>query len=406
MDLIERIRRWVWARPRVLLIDAPGAGLLRWTTEAELDRRHWTLASSPAETDLLVVLGTPGPELGRAVDVIWSQVPAPRHRTSVEHGVDVGPALDAALEALRDSAGRPQPDELTRPDPTSLLGPSDETGSTEGMEPTGTGHEAMDHGPHGGMDHSGHEGMGHSGHAGTDHSGDGGMEHSGHAGMDHSDHGGMDVAGLPMADTAPDRDGLQLDELRISLGPVLKGWPTGLVLSGRLQGDVLSGVTLRWADADEPGMQPPPDSGDIRLLALDQLARFLDVAGWPTAARDARRARDHLSADGVAAAGHRLAVRTARRVGHSRTLAWSVRGIGVLGDADARALHGDVLDRIRRWGRLAADPEATADAIPELPLERLAELLEGTELAAARLTLASLPMTRRAAEDRAGTAHG
>jgi len=60
MDLIERLRRWAVARPRVLVIDAPGSAALRWTVEAELERRGCALALSPAEADLLLVLGEPG----------------------------------------------------------------------------------------------------------------------------------------------------------------------------------------------------------------------------------------------------------------------------------------------------------------------------------------------------------
>jgi uncharacterized protein involved in copper resistance len=116
-----------------------------------------------------------------------------------------------------------------------------------GMDHAGMDHAGMDHA---GIDHAGmdHAGMDHAGmdHAGMDHAG---MDHGGHGGMDHSGHGGMDVAGLPMAGTVPDRDGLRLDALQVSLGPVLTCWPTGLLLHGQLQGDVLSRVRLTWVDA-------------------------------------------------------------------------------------------------------------------------------------------------------------
>jgi hypothetical protein len=203
------------------------------------------------------------------------------------------------------------------------------------------------------------------------------------------------VAGLPMAGTAPDRDGLQLDALQVALGPVLTGWPTGLLLHGQLQGDVLGHVRLAWADADTGDDRPVCTSEGTRLLALDRLNRFLEVAGWPTAARDARRARDRLrSADPAeAAAGHRFAVQLARRVRRSRTLAWSVRGIGAVEDAGPGDLHGDVLDRVLRWCELAAAPALPAGPLLDVPLEQVARLLEGAELAAARLVVASLPLS-------------
>lgn len=224
------------------------------------------------------------------------------------------------------------------------------------------------------------------------------MDHDVHGGMDHGGHGGMDVAGLPMANTAPDRDGLQLDALRVSLGPVLAGWPTGLLLRGQLQGDVLGDVTLTWADADTGDEGPARASDDARLLALDRLARLLEVAGWPTAARDVRRARDRLrSADPAEAEGaHRVAVQLVRRVRRSRTLAWSVHGIGAIEDANARDLDGDVLDRVRRWCEVAAAPKTSVATSTDLSLERLANLLDGAELAAARLVVASLPLSHPA----------
>jgi hypothetical protein len=388
MDLIERLRRWAVARPRVLVVDAPGSAALRWTVEAELDRRGWPLALSPAEADLLLVMGAPGEELGRAVDVVWSQVPAPRHRASISTGDEVAPALDAAVEALAEAAGRGQPGDDGRPRPGDLL--EQRGGGSHGD------HTGMEHG---GMDPDGHdEDLAHADGHGMDHAG---MDHAGmdHAGMDHSGHGGMDVAGLPMAGTVPDRDGLRLDALQVSLGPVLACWPTGLLLHGQLQGDVLSRVRLTWVDADTGDDGPVCDRDDARFLALDHLSRFLEVAGWPTAARDARRARDRLrSADPAdAAAGHRLAVRLARRVRRSRTLAWSVRGVGAIEHAEPGDLDGDVLDRVRRWCELTAAPELQAGAPPDVPLEQVAPLLEGTELAAARLVVASLQLSHPAA---------
>src|SRR3712207_300136 len=146
MDVIRRVQRWAWSRPRVLLVDAPGAHDLRWTVEAELDRRGWTCASSPAETDLLVVLGTAGEELSRAVDVLWSQVPQPRHRSSVGSGTDVGRVLDTALDGLLATATGAPLDEQTRPSPATLLGRSEDD----------------DHAGHGSMDHTGHTDVDHT----------------------------------------------------------------------------------------------------------------------------------------------------------------------------------------------------------------------------------------------------
>jgi hypothetical protein len=321
-----------------------------------------------------------------------------------------------------------------------------------GMDHTGAGHEGhtmsggMDHSdarheghtmssatdPSGGMDHSGmdHTGAGHEGHTmsgGMDHTGAGHEGHTMSGGMDHrgatdhgggheghtmsgaTDHGGGgheghamhsgDVAGLAMAMTAPDRDGLELDALQVSLGPVLPGWPTGLLVKATMQGDILTGVTATWIDSEPESGGRTEAAGDPRRRALDQLARLLTVAGWPTAAKEARRARDGLgSVDrAVAAAAERRATRLVRTVRRSRTLAWSVRDMGRTSAAEGSGpLAGqvgasDVLDRVRRWCDVV-ETGTDQGELAALPLAELTSLLEGAELATARLVLASLAL--------------
>lgn len=110
-------------------------------------------------------------------------------------------------------------------------------------------------------------------------------------------HGGMAMpAGLPMADRAPDRDGLMLDRLHLPLGPVLPFWPAGLVLHVGLQGDVVQEAAAEVLDAGGRA-EPFWDGPWRRALAgdavsrgavarqraachLDSLARLLGVAGW------------------------------------------------------------------------------------------------------------------------------
>ena len=409
MDLIARLRNWALARPRVLLVDAPGAMTLRWSVEAELNRRGWRRAVSPAGTDLLVFLGKPGPELAEAVDVLWSQVPEPRHRVDVQRARDVAVALDEGRAALVRRAGSGARGD-DRSSPASLLGKNeDENADDEGMGTAdaegvnhGAGHEGMDHGGgRGGMDDdAGHEdeegeGVDHgAGHEGMDHgSGHEGMDHgSGHEGMDH----GGEVAGLPMASTGPDRDGLELDVLKVALGPVLLGWPTGLVLRADLQGDVLTSAELAWLDA---GTVPTAhDQSDSQRAALDRLAHFLDVAGWPTAARDARRARDGVAEETNRDEAQRLAETVARRVSRSRTLAWTAGGIG------RRRSGADALDRVRRWCDMASGQPV--EDLPAMSLDGVAALVEGAEIGSARLIVASLDLSPVAAVSAPEHLHG
>ncbi|TFV79374.1 hypothetical protein E4P39_01670 [Blastococcus sp. CT_GayMR19] len=399
MDLSRRLRAWALARPRVLIVDAPGTVERRWAVEAELDRRGWPLAMSPADTDVLLVLGTPGPQLALAIDVLWSQVAQPRHRVDLRATTDLHHRLEETLHAL----GAATPKEHVDGALPARAG--------AGHSPEGTDdstHEGMEHSRHEGMDHSGHEGMDRAGMAGMDHSGHEGMDHSRQEGMDHTAmgggghaghhmHHGGEVAGLPMAETAPDRDGLALDVLRVSIGPVLPGWPTGLLLRADLQGDVLTGAGLSWVDATDDGSSPPADVHPQRA-ALDQLASLLLVAGWPTAARDARCARDGLASTGQSelATARRRAARVARRVRRSRALAWTVRGAGHLPSERGSAGDGDVLDRVRRWCDVALGADGHVPASPA-SLDEVAAVLEGTELGTARLIVASVALDRSAA---------
>lgn len=386
MDLRRRLGRWALARPPVLLVDAPGNRRLGWRVEAELDRRHWPLALSPADTDLLLVVGEPGPQLRAAVEALWSQTPLPRHRHHIRQVGELAGQLDAAMAALtaRGTALAP-----ARPTPRDLL-------------LNGAGHQAP------GRAADGHAGPadGHEGH-GMHHGGEVGDPAPGDGHEGHDMHHGGEVAGLAMAGTAPDRDGLTLDSLQVCLGPVLPAWPTGLMVRGSLQGDILTDVDVSWADpadrtAGDAGADGDAEAdGDAYVVALSQLAQFLLIAGWPVAARSARLARSAvLSPEPARAAqGRRAAARLAHRVRRSRTLAWSVRRLGL---ASASAAtdgtgwpDGDVLNRVRQWCDLAAGDGTHLPVGPSLA--DLAVRLEGAELAAVRLIVASVDMNPAAA---------
>jgi hypothetical protein len=263
------------------------------------------------------------------------------------------------------------------------------------------------------------------------------------SGGDHHDHdmGGRDMggmampAGLPMADRGADRDGLRLDQLHVPLGPVLPDWPAGLVVHLTLQGDVVQHAeaqalgpggggsfwTEPWRRAAAGEPVTTGEAARRRAAAdLDSLGRFLAVAGWEDAATVARRLRDDTLA-GVA--GSRLQPgmhRFTDRVARSRMLAWLTRGLGVLLPDDAAAAGvrgpalraaGEVTARYRRWcaelsGTAAAlddgSPLGASGTEPRCgPLDdggapaagllaALPWLLDGAELAAARLIIASL----------------
>ncbi|MFC5062542.1 hypothetical protein [Actinomycetospora atypica] len=99
------LRRLAARRPHVLTIaPAPLSDevlRLRLAVEAELSRRRWPVADSPADADVVLLAGTPGPRLAAVVEAVWATVPAPRVRVAVESVAGIGPALDDAQERLR-----------------------------------------------------------------------------------------------------------------------------------------------------------------------------------------------------------------------------------------------------------------------------------------------------------------
>jgi len=259
--------------------------------------------------------------------------------------------------------------------------------------------------------------------------------------MDHGDmdHGDMEMApeGVPLAGGGDDRDGLEMDVLHVPLGPVLPHWPAGLVLRCTLHGDVIASAAAELVGADashepgddashEPGERPderPDDRPDDRddpsrqqdaAVRLDNAASLLALAGWPDAAMRAERLRDALVTGRPAAELAPEVSALRRKVGRSRLLRWSLGGIRPI-DEEERAdeewpAHwtGDVhrrllalLDRAVDALDEAAHPEPAGtpgnagagtgiDGI--VPVESVAALVTGLDLATARLVVASLDL--------------
>ncbi len=310
MGLIERLAA---RRPHVLLVPVPGATASRLAAEAAVARTGGVVATSPADADVLLVAGGPGPELAAAVEAVWSQLPGPRSRAQLADPGQADSVLRDAVAALAD----PQ--------------------------------QAADAAARGDEWQPGDEDM---------------------------------PGGLPMADVAPDRDGLELDVLHVPLGPVLPDWPAGLVVDTVLQGDVVVQAHARLlGPAGAPGTPFWHGEGRRAAARLDSLARLLAVAGWAAAAVRARRIRDELLA-GARPEQVRPAFQSLYRpVSRSRTLRWAT------GDATTA--------RWQRWlaeiGELLAGrgPEASAGPRGSDALLAVAtEAMCGLDLAAARLLLA------------------
>ncbi|TXR52408.1 hypothetical protein [Quadrisphaera setariae] len=359
-------------RPRYLVVAEPGRDLTRLALERVAAERGWVMAHSPAEADALITCGPLSGELAAAAEVVWEQLPGPRARVDVDSPTGVESSLGHVLERLADDDFQCR-DATTRPQ----------------EQPSDTGHAYTDKSDHGGMDQGGMD--------------QGGMDQGG------MDHGGMDMSGpggIALASGGEDRDGLEMDVLHVQLGPVLGLWPSGLVVTVTLQGDVV--VDAHAHHLDEAAA---PERVDARVAACERAARILALAGSRYAAA-AVRLRDALQMGtevGSADTGRQIDLDgelagLLARVQRSRTLRWSLRGLGDLKDDQIEKAglpagdQGDVHDRLIASLRLAADPVAAAPTSyghRHRAVEALPSLLIGRELAEVRLTVASLDLESR-----------
>lgn len=406
MGVTAQVARLAATATHVLIVEVPGWGETRMLLEAELNRRGWTSALSPADADLLAICGIPGEELGAVCDRVWDQLPGPRTRVNLTASARISALLDAAVADLVDDA-RQRHDAASR---SQSSVPEDSPPDAVGRDEHGA-HEAA-------PADADLEDSGADVHADMDMT-----EGADEAGMDHAgmDHGGMDhenmemlVHGIPLAGGGDDRDGLEMDVLTVPLGPVLSHWPAGLVVECVLQGDVIVSADVRIlaaASAPTEVKTPMADAPRRRLIRLcDQAVQLLALAGWGSAARSACQLRDAAAGGVVIADQARALDRLCRRVERSVVLRWSLKGLTVEvegGGTDALAVSGnepsgDIRLRLIGWlreatdladtGQLRVQPLTGAQAAQESRdrLAALPELLRGTDLATARLLVAGL----------------
>lgn len=297
MGLSQHLAHAAVRRPHVLVVPVPGHRVVRWAAEDALDALGWPQACSPADADVLLCCGPPGEDLADHIEVAWQGLPGPRVRTTATTAQQVSAALAEAAACLADVTEQHR-DARDRPPPR--------LGAADGPRVDGKG--GGGHQPQHGMPAEGGPTAGGTG------DGDGDMDM------------GMDLpGGLIMADRVEDRDGLRLEGLNLSLGPILPSWPAGLRLDVVLSGDV---ITRAEAVRLDPRPEPPAPSS---LLALDALALLLDAAGWSDGGVRARRAR----AEGGSGP---LTDSVLRRLRHARLLRWSLRGLPASG--------GDLVDHL------------------------------------------------------------
>lgn len=333
MGLIEALARAASSRAHVLVAEAPGAFRERVALERALDRVGWCSAESVADADVLAVVGEPGASLAGVIEHVWAQMSEPRVRFQMcdEDGADA--PLSQAREQLRQGAKR-------------LTGPVLRRGFTPSADDMRQEHE----------------------------------DHDADADAGEDDHSAMMPDGISLAEGAQDRDGLEMDELHLPLGPVLAHWPAGVVLRLTLHGDVVADAVLEQLAMS--GAVPGADDAIVRAARLlDAAGSVLALAGVGGMSARARRLRDrcldgHLT-DGVEVTA------LGERVARQRVLRWSLGGLTAMQtDGGSEHLH-DRLTGLFERARAELDAEAPARAGPSP--QSLPELVRGQELAAVRL---------------------
>lgn len=340
----------------VLIVEAPGAWRTRVAIEHEVARRGWRLAIVAADADALVVAGTPGAQLSQQIESVWDQLPGPRSRITVTDGADPVPVrsnLESVKAHLLDTDRQVRDAHERRGFDPDDMGGGGDMGMSDDMDMDGGDDMDMD--------------------------------------MD------MSPSGIPLAEGEGDRDGLEMDVLHASLGPVLPFWPAGLVLRATLQGDVVVAAEAAVLDENDrsPGRSSPMERAALRC---DQVAGVLALAGWADGYTAAVRVRDALITGPDAASATDLLDGLEHRIRRRWLLRWSLRGIGDLRRADEledalRAHSGDVYDRLLGLiDGARTDLAGTERAVlPLLELLHVAErLMVGLDLATARLVVASL----------------
>jgi hypothetical protein len=93
----SHLARAAATRVAVLVVTVPGWTATRFAVDRTVRERGWRPALSPADADLLVVCGAPGPRLSAAVDLAWEQLSGPRTRVAAMAPSAAGAALDLGV---------------------------------------------------------------------------------------------------------------------------------------------------------------------------------------------------------------------------------------------------------------------------------------------------------------------
>lgn len=443
MDLTRWLAQLASRRAHVFIAELPGQWTLRAGVQDMMADRGWHQALSPADADVLAVCGAADDEFVDLIDRIWDQMPGPRARVDIADVSSASAELDRATGVLIDVA-RQRADCAKRERsvvPLRNHGAGSENHQMPGAGghgrpgdggPPEAGHDVAHHMEHGNapppdssvqehlekpsgasVDHGAHQHHDDGSHAShgeqAEHAGHD-MGHSGH----HMDHGAMDMApaGIALAQGGEDRDGLEMDELHVRLGPFLAYWPAGLVLRCVLQGDVITAAGAHTMGAAHKEHQQPSPEGWLHAARhTDYIVDLLMLAGWPRAVTHARQLRKTLLDKSIDHEAARKQIASLTSLIHrSRVLRWALRDLAPVALEDVHTyelpagLAGDT------YGRLLTRLDVVQSLIhhetdtPQLHMQSsavehvLPTLVEGLDLATARLVIAGLGIDTSAVE--------
>lgn len=147
--------------------------------------------------------------------------------------------------------------------------------------------------------------------------------------------------GRPMAERAPDRDGLELDQLPLRIGPYFNAFPAGLILDVQLQGDVVQEAVVSAEPVSPlPAIFSAALDNPVSITAIEcaraqeqlrWLAHALRVYGLSSLGDRTLRLALQIAADRVGIADTVVELQAiVRRIQRSGLLWWTARGVGVL----------------------------------------------------------------------------
>lgn len=209
--------------------------------------------------------------------------------------------------------------------------------------------------------------------------------------------------GRPMAERARDRDGLELDQLPLRIGPYFNAFPAGLILDVQLQGDVVQEVIVSahpvapLSPVFAAALHHPVPITTLECARaqshLRWLARALRMHGLVALGARTLRLATQIAEDESRIANNAIELHAiTRAIAHSGVLFWSTRGVGELSPEGLLTTHG--LGPISRASGVSDDARTDEPTYRALGFQPIV----GTQLSDKHVGTASARWRQRIAE--------